>query len=226
VKLAILGAIAVAAGAALGVAGLVFSGGLWVVLGVLIWALFTRHEEGRRKRTEAADSADLGRARADERRPPYALGVALLLSIGLGSLAIGLLAIGFPAGERAWRWAPIAVGAIVTGFTLIAVPVRRSGTSLALAEEVGAPVAAARVRIEGKRQTGSEVNHQPRIEFDFLVEPDGMDPYRLKKKVTVPHTALGEIGIGERFEAKVDPRNRKRILIDWDSPLERVGGSS
>lgn len=220
-KLAIFGLATAILGAALGVAGLVISGAFWVVLGLLVWALFTRHEKGRAERAKAAAAA--GAASPPERRGRYATGISLVVLVGLGSLAIGIFELGFDAEESAWRWLPIGVGAIVTLFAAISIPIRMSGATLAAAEAAGAPVAAATVTIEGKRQTGTYINEQPRIEFDLLVEPEGLPSYRVKKKATVPHTALGNLDVGDGFHAKVDPGDEERILIDWDAPIEGSG---
>lgn len=209
VKLAILGAISAVLGAVLGVAGLVYAGGLWVGLGLLIWLLFTRHEK---------------RAERPPRLPrPTLAGQSLVLAVGAGSLAIGLLAVGFEGGERAWRWLPVAVGALACLMVLLAILIRLSGADLAAAEARGEALVAATVTIEGKRQTGTYVNEQPRVEFDLLVEPEGLPAYRVKKKATVPLTSLGEIRFGDGFHAKVDPGDEKRILIDWDAPIPREG---
>lgn len=89
-----------------------------------------------------------------------------------------------------------------------------------MAEQRGEPVCAATVTIEGKRQTGTYINEQPRIEFDLLVEPEGLPSYRVKKKATVPHTALADIRLGDGFRAKVVPGEEEQIAIDWDSPIE------
>lgn len=80
--------------------------------------------------------------------------------------------------------------------------------------------------IEGKRQTGTYVNEQPRAEFDFLVLPEGLPAYRVKKKVTVPLTSLGEIRFGDGFprqggarRAGADPDRLERA----DPAQERSG---
>ena len=110
-KIGGLGAVAIAVGLVVGVDGLVFSGALWLVLGVLTWALVGRHErEEQRQRKTGDPSVDALLAKDDpERGRRYALGLVLILTIGLGSLAIGLLGIGFDDGSD-WRWAPVAVG--------------------------------------------------------------------------------------------------------------------
>ena len=38
----------------------------------------------------------------------------------------------------------------------------------------------------------------------------------------MPSTALGEIGIGDGFEAEVRPGDEDRISIDWDAPLDHA----
>ena len=114
-KIGALGAVAIALGLVVGVDGLVLSGALWLVLGVLAWALVGRRKrEERRKQKTGDPSVDALLAKRDpERGRRYALGLVLILAIGLGSLAIGLLGIGFDDGSD-WRWVPIAVGGIVT----------------------------------------------------------------------------------------------------------------
>ena len=220
-KIGGLGAVAIAVGLVVGVDGLVLSGALWLVLGVLAWALVGRHEkEERRKRTGDPSVDALLVKRDPERGRRYLLGLVLILTIGLGSLAIGLLGIGFDGGSD-WRWVPIAVGGIVTFLALLTIPARLGAERWG----PGGPHVAetpARVTIEGKRQTGVYINEQPRIEFDLLVEPDGLPSYRVTKKATVPSTALSDIGIGDGFEAKVRPGDEDRIAIDWDAPLDHA----
>lgn len=212
-----------AVGAVVGVAGLVLAGALWLVLGTLAWALVGRHEKEERRRRTGDPSVDaLLRARDPERGRRYALGLTLILAIGLGSLAIGVLGLGFDDGSE-WRWVPVAVGGIVTFLALLTIPARlgaeRWGPGGSAAAETPATVT-----IEGKRQTGVYINEQPRIEFDLLVEPEGLPAYRVTKKATVPPTALSDIGIGDGFEAKVAPGDEDRIAIDWDAPLDGGGG--
>ncbi len=222
-KIGALGVVAVAVGIVAGVPGLVLSGGLWFVLGMLTWALVGRHEkEERRKRTGDPSVDALLEARDPDRTRRYALGLTLVLTLGVASLAIGILGIGFDEGSD-WRWVPIVVGGIVTLLALLTIPARlgaeRWGPGGSAAAETPATVT-----IEGKRQTGVYINEQPRIEFDLLVEPEGLPAYRVTKKATVPPTALSDIGIGDGFQAKVAPGDEDRIAIDWDAPLDGGGG--
>lgn len=218
-KLAALGLVAVAVGIAVGEQGLVYAGGLWFVLGTLLWALVTRHKRDPRRSSgdPAVDALQRGREAAPAWR--YPVGITLVFAIGLGSLAIGILEVGFEAGSG-WRWAPIAVGGLVTLFGVVNFVIRLSGVDLEAATPAGEPQQAATVTIEGKRQTGVYINEQPRIEFDLLVEPEGLPSYRVKKKATVPHSALSDIGIGDGFAAKVDPADPDRIAIDWNAPID------
>ena len=218
--LAVGGVVTALAGIALGVPGLVLAGGLWVALGLLTWVLVTRHEEVGTVPGGVA-SVGVGEAR---RKPSFALGVTMLLAVGVFSLLIGLLGIGFDE-DRAWRWVPIGLGALVLAIVAVGGLVRRSGAAMvAAAEKMGEPTQIARVTIEAARETGTYVNHRPRLELDLLVEPQGSPSYRLTQRAIVPHTALGKIGVGGGFRARVVPGNEEHLAIEWDSPLaDEVG---
>lgn len=218
-KIAAFGVIAVAVGIGVGVDGLILAGGLWIVLGALAWMLVGRHARARRRSSGDPAVDELQRQREAEPAWRYPVGITLVFAIGLGSLAIGLLGVGFEDGSG-WRWVPVAVGALATVIAAINLVARLSGVDLEKAAKAGEPQLAATVTIESKHQTGVYINEQPRIEFDLLVEPEGLPSYRVKKKATVPHTALSDIGIGDGFEARVDPEDEDRIAIDWDAPIE------
>ena len=162
-KIGGLGAVAIAVGLVVGVDGLVLTGALWLVLGVLAWALVGRHErEERRKRTTGDPSVDALLVKGDpERGRRYPLGLVLILTIGLGSLAIGLLGIGFDGGSD-WRWAPIAVGGIVT--------------FLALLDDPGAPrrrtLGARRVPRRGNPGEGDDRGQAPDRRLHQRAAPD------------------------------------------------------
>ncbi len=173
------------------------------------WSRVPKGRSGAGGRTTPASTPCSRRATPSAIRR-YALGLTLVLTIGIGSLAIGILGIGFDQGSD-WRWVPIVVGGIVTLFALLTIPARLGAERWG----PGGPGAAetpATVTIEGKRQTGVYINEQPRIEFDLLVEPEGLPAYRVTKKATVPSTALSDIGIGDGFEAKVRARRRRPDL--------------
>jgi MFS family permease len=221
VKLAALGLIAVAVGIAVGEDGLALVGAIWVVLGTLLWTFYTRYEKELRKSVSTGDPAvdALQKARARSSGGRYAFALVLVLTAGLAPLAIGIAAVGFADGSG-WRWVPVAVGGLITLIGLLSAAVRLSGADLEAAAKAGEPQQAATITIEGKRQTGVYINEQPRIEFDLLVEPEGLPSYRVKKKATVPHSALSDIGIGDGFAAKVDPADPDRIAIDWNAPID------
>lgn len=221
-KLAGLGVVAIAVGLSVGEDGLALAGALWLVIGILLWALVTRHRRDRRGSSgdPAVDALQSARDAAPTWRFPVA--IALVLTAGLGALAIGVLQVGFESGD-AGRWVTIGAGALVTVFALINLALRLGGVDLEAAAKASEPQVPARVTIESKRQTGTYINEQPRIEFDLLVEPEGLPSYRVTKKATVPHTALSDIGLGDGFEARVDPGGGDRIAIDWNAPIAAGG---
>ena len=227
-KLAALGVVTLGIGIALGIDGLLLTGGLWIVLGLLLRVVVMRGRE----RTEGPASyedgggvtvtdEDPGRSGSRAQRLPVA-GMLVLGVIGVASLLIGILAIGFPEPDRDWRWLPIGIGALQCGIVFLSTAMYALGSGIQAV--TGNPTHPARITIEGSRETGTYINERPRLEFELLVEPEGRPSYRVAKKATVPHTALGSIAIGDGFEALVDLDKPDGVAIDWDAPIPGEGG--
>ena len=126
-KLAIFGAVVAAAGFALGVDGLIYSGGLWLVSGLLIAGILANRDESGSITSALTiqDEGQIGRIEQSGGKPPGTWpGFALMVAIGLGSVAIGLFDIGFAGGEDGYRWVPIVAGILFTLLTLISLPAR------------------------------------------------------------------------------------------------------
>ena len=220
-KLALLGVAAAVAGWAIGVEGLIYSGALWIVCGLLITAILAARGEGSvsNQGLNTLDEKEIGLIQGSggaEKQGTWP-GFFFMLAIGLGSMAIGILGLGFDGDHGYLRWLPVVVGAIFTLLTLISLPVRLGKFDPAAA--AAGPQVPATLTIQAKRETGTYINEQPRIEFDLLVEPDGLPPYSVTKKATVPPTAIGDIAVGGGFRAKVDPAKPTRMEIDWNSPI-------
>lgn len=199
-KLAILGVVTALVGVLVGVDGLLLTGGVWVVIGSLLWVFVTRRQD-------------------TPNRAPHMVGFVFMLVLGIASLAIGIAGIGFE-DHGTWRILPLAMGAFALVIGPLGLLAGAGGAGrVAVAEQRGETVLDARVIVEAKRQTGSYVNEQPRIELDLLVEPEGAETYRMTRKVTVPHSALGDLRVGEGFAARVVPGDDKALEIDWDAPI-------
>jgi hypothetical protein len=233
VKLALLGAAVLALGLVLSVPGLLAAGGLWIVTGPLLRA-FARQREAdgtaSRSRVAVAGVQGIAEEPAVEGRS-FALGILLLLAIGLPSLALGIFEIGFPEPERAWRFVPIAIGGLVTALAVVSGGLMAIGSGMEVlgsglqttAKAIGAPEHPATITIRSARETGTYINNRPRLEFELTVEPDGQPAYEVTKQATVPHTALGSIRAGDGFRALVLPEKPTVMEIDWDSPIPGSG---
>ena len=226
-KLAVVGVVVAAIGLVIGVDGLVFTGGFWIITGLLARMLILRRQEEMPigAALTRRDESEIGRiaGREDNGVGYRLLGLGLLLVIGLGSMAIGFFDVGFSAEYESLRWLPFAVGILITTFVLITIPIRFGAVDLeALAE--GAVTTPATVTIQGRRETGTYINDKPRIEFDLLVEPEDRPSYRITKKATVPPIALGSIAIGDGFKVELGPGDDPSIAIDWDSPIDGADG--
>lgn len=209
-KLAIVGISICGLGVALGVPGLAASGGPWIGAGLLALAFAARWAERERPGALAPEPLGGGFART----------TAVLLTIGIPSLAIGLLEIGFSQADSEWRWIPIAAGALSCGIAAAGLVLNLVASRLVAAGEPGEGAQLpATVTIGSMRETGAFVNGRPRVEFRLLVQPAGSPPYELTKRATVPLTALGSVRVGGGFRARLKRGRPKAVAIDWDSPI-------
>lgn len=240
-KLAALGAITAVLGVALGVDGLLLAGGFWVLMGAAVKALQLRYRTRAEELRTTPDALDAGagEGRSSATKPaagagedareaapiPFAASFLFFLVLGAGSLAIGLLEVGFEDPDTNWRWLPVTVGALACFFAVIPGLMYATGSGMLAAVNAvtGDPQHPGTVTIEGSRETGTYINERPRLEFDLLVEPDGAEPYRVTKKATVPATAMGNIRIGDGFHALVDLEDHDAIAIDWQRPIPGAG---
>lgn len=198
-KLGALGLVTVAIGVAVSASGLVGIGAFWVVMGAVVRTLATPE------------------------RPKYWLGQFLLIGVGIPSLVIGILELGIAEADSAWRWLPIAVGVVTTGFAVLSGLMYAAGAGLATATgDTGGSIPAT-VWIRTMKETGQFINERPRIEFVLRVQPDAeteIAEYDATKRATVPFTAMAYLRIGDGFRAHVaGPEDPDAMTIDWDSPV-------
>ena len=209
-KLGALGLVTVAIGVALSATGLVGVGAFWVVMGVLVRSLAPRliikPEQG-----QVPDGRKLW------------LGVLLLLAVGIPSLVVGILELVIDEADAAWRWLPIAVGVVSTGFAVLSGLMYAAGAGLSAATGATGGAIPATVWIRTMKETGQFINERPRIEFVLRVQPDegtGITEYEATKRATVPFTAMAYLRVGDGFRAYVTgPEDPEAMTIDWDSPV-------
>ncbi len=215
--LAVLGLATLAIGVVLPAPGLTAAGALWLVLGL---AAFLNNRRVTAKRADNQARTAAGELVTDPAVTgrTLILGVGLLLAIGVPSLAIGIFRLGIESADSEWRWLPMLVGAMALVLAVVAVVLSATGVrALASAGGVSLP---ARVTIHSMRETGTRVNGMPRIEFDLLVEPDGLTSFEATHRIVVPFTALGAIGVGAGFRATVAGTDESApIQVAWDQPV-------
>ncbi len=122
-KLAGFGSVVVAAGLITGIDGLLISGGVWIATGLLLRVLI--RSSGGSQVVDAGIESEVGRIDGGESRAPRlgVPGMFLLLVSGLGSIAIGILGVGFSDDHEILRWFPFVVGVLITVIGLTAIPV-------------------------------------------------------------------------------------------------------
>jgi hypothetical protein len=145
------------------------------------------------------------------------------LACGLSAMAVGYFQLGFDAGHATWHWLPLVAGIPPTALAVIGLAMY--GLGAAATATVGEPPTIAAVLvIRSVRDTGVYVNEKPRLEFDLEVRPEGMQPYRVTKRATVPFAALAHLRVGDGFRATVaGPGDPTNMDIDWAAPVPATG---
>jgi hypothetical protein len=208
------GAALLVAGLALGIDGLTLTGAIWLGFGLLVRFL-TR---------DMRVAEEEAKARGEKPQPPsgrrLVWSTLVWLALGVPAIVIGLAEVGFDEGDQEWRWLPVALGSLVMAIGLIGSLLYGLGKGIgAIVDEIGNPTHPARLTIRAVRETGVYINNKPRMEFDFLVEPEGHPAYEVTKKATVPFASFGDLREGEGFEALVDLENPEAIEIRWHEPI-------
>lgn len=69
--------------------------------------------------------------------------------------------------------------------------------------------------ITGMGQTGMQINEQPQLTFELLVNPPtGGAPYAASARQTVPHMALGMLRPGATVGVVVSPKDPSKVKLD------------
>lgn len=227
-KLAVLAVPTLVLGYVMDVPGLVIAGGWWIFTGLLVRWHAKRIDAKRadqKTQAEISGSANLDPVVGGLQ---LAFGNALLLLIAVPSLLIGILPYGIDDEHLGWRWLPIGVGAIAAVLVLLSLLMLASGTRVNAEGTVhtGGDKPAT-IIIRSVRDTGVKVNQQPRLKFELTVQPDGMSPYAVTKKATVPFAALGSLRPGDGFRALVaGPDKPQEMQIDWETRVTAADASS
>jgi hypothetical protein len=70
-------------------------------------------------------------------------------------------------------------------------------------------------QVLGMEQTGTYINENPVVKMKLQVQAQGLAPYQVEKKATVPLIAIGMLGTGRPLTVYVNPQDHEDIFIDW-----------
>lgn len=135
---------------------------------------------------------------------PNATGWILVAFFFIGGIAFTVTMPGIYIGQI---WIGVSVLLAIVYFVMS----NRAGSADKL-KQTGIPGQAHILEIT---QTGTYINEQPRVRFRFRVEGSGLDPYEVKKTITVPQIALGALTAGRPLTVYIDPANHEKFAIDW-----------
>lgn len=213
-KLAALGLVTAGLGIVYSAPGLIGVGAFWIVMGLVA------RQHGLRLK-EIQEQTPQGAKPVIDRRT-FAIGTAIWFGLGIPSLLVGLLELGIPSEDEAWKWLPIVIGGLALGIGALSGLMYVAGSAV-VAATGETPTIPAAIRIRSVKETGMYVNEKPRLEFELTVEPDagsGVAAYDVVKKATVPYTAMGSIRPGDGFTALVaGPDDPTSMEIYWDQPV-------
>lgn len=86
------------------------------------------------------------------------------------------------------------------------------GDRMAALRRSGTP---AKATILEMSQTGIYINEMPQVRFKLRVEPTGGAAYEMNRTMTIPHIALGSLGIGKALDAYIDKKDPNNVMVDW-----------
>ncbi|MHB8894086.1 MAG: hypothetical protein ACYC99_02765 [Candidatus Geothermincolia bacterium] len=65
--------------------------------------------------------------------------------------------------------------------------------------------------------TGTELNNMPRVEMELEVQLEGIPAYKVTHMEFVNPVNLASFQSGSILPVLVDPKNHRKLIIDWDS---------
>jgi hypothetical protein len=145
---------------------------------------------------------------------PFLIAGAFLIWMGLGIDPDVPSEIGIP---RRYEILSLGVFFIVSPPISIGVLLlweRRGHQRAAWLYENGIPGTA---RLLGCEETGVEINNAPKIAMDLEISLPGQPPYRIIHEECVGLLYLARLVPGAQFNVYVDPRNPKKLLLEWPS---------
>ena len=185
-KLAALGAIAIAIGLVLGETGLIAIGALWVLLGPVM----------RRYGLKMGSMKDAdGKPAVDNRT--FFTGTLLWLALGVPSLLVGLFTWGISPEHEAWRWLPLVIGGLALAIGGVGGALWALGSGIE-ASQGPPPTVPATIRIRSAKETGTFINERPRLELELTVEPESGSVVRGHQAGDRPVHGFG-LGQGRRW---------------------------
>jgi hypothetical protein len=103
----------------------------------------------------------------------------------------------------------------LTGIVLIVIGLR-VGASAQDAQRIAQTGLSGSATITGLTQTGVQLNDNPQVDMELLVQLPGRPPYAARRKEFVPLIFLGRLTSGAPLPIKADPADPSRVIIDWE----------
>ena len=103
----------------------------------------------------------------------------------------------------------IAVAVFLIGLYVL---MNMRGDRMAALRRSGTPATAT---IQEMTQTGVYINEMPQVRFKLRVQPAGGSAYEMNRTMTIPHIALGSLGIGKTLSAYIDKKDPNNVMVDW-----------
>ena len=132
----------------------------------------------------------------------------------VGWFIVAFFLIGGIAFTIALPW--VGIGQIWIGVAvlvgIIYLMIGRRGARMEAMRHTGLPGTA---QVLEMSQTGVYINENPQVKMKLQVQAQGLAPYQVEKKATVPLIAIGMLGTGRPLTVYVNPEDHEDIFIDW-----------